>query len=65
MGAVLTYNLTWTRQTNIRFEFDVISLIRSKNIIFYWLITIILLLALLIVVSLTFKSPSPLRKYLN
>lgn len=49
---------------NIGFEKDVMFMLHIININIYWLITIILLLALLIVVSITYKSPSPLRNYL-
>lgn len=49
----------------IIFEKDVVFIINTANINIYWLIALILLLALLIVVSITYKSPSPLRNFLN
>lgn len=62
--VIIPQKITGTPQFIIKFEPDVIRIIRQINLPIYWFITIILLLTLLIVVSITYKSPSPLRKFL-
>lgn len=49
---------------NIDFEGEVSLIFCIFNITVYWLIALILLAALIIVVSLCFKVPSPLRSFL-
>ena len=47
-----------------RFEQDVQQLFNNRNTPIYWIIGIILLLALLIAVTICFKTAKPLRNYL-
>lgn len=46
------------------FELDVLRIFNQYNILIYWTIVVILLIALVIVVSLCYKSPKPLRLFL-
>nr|YP_005089259.1 NADH dehydrogenase subunit 6 [Flustra foliacea]AEX16064.1 NADH dehydrogenase subunit 6 [Flustra foliacea] len=49
----------------LSFEWEVISLFSLWNMGIYWLMMVVLLLALIMVVSLCFKSPSPLRPFMS
>lgn len=51
-------------RNEIRFEIKVLLFYKGINSNIYWTIAIILLITLLIVVSICFKSPSPLRPFL-
>nr|YP_002456345.1 NADH dehydrogenase subunit 6 [Watersipora subtorquata]ABY55230.1 NADH dehydrogenase subunit 6 [Watersipora subtorquata] len=62
--VIIPQKMTGTPQFIMKFEPDVMSIISKINLPIYWFMTIILLLTLLMVVSMTYKSPSPLRKFL-
>lgn len=49
----------------INYEWEVVTIFSFINSRIYWFIAIILLLALVLVVRLCFKTPSPLRSFLN
>lgn len=52
-------------ESNQNFEWEILKLYNEGNIPMYWFIVLLLLVALLIVVNLVYKSPLPLRPFVK
>lgn len=46
-----------------KFDIEVVVMYKGINLIVYWIIAVVLLIALILVVAICFKSPSPLRPF--
>jgi hypothetical protein len=70
--AVVVFYIVWFNPIVIlnpmkgvkSFDMEVSSIFMGCNIVMYWLIAVVLLIALLIAVSICYKVAKPLRSYL-